>query len=258
MPSPRRPPRGFVVAALVALALSGLKPYVAVLQAATAKTVAASDNGCTLLGFNIQPTGSNRLLMVGETHFDPDDNVTTTLTLDGVPQASPRNTISFSGNARKMHEWAIVAPATTNIAALFVYTVGTVDGDCGAGATAFSGVHQTVPLGTAVITTEQVSGQCDSAVSGGASDGSIWQLAFGNSTTLSYTGGTLGWEQEGLDAGGPPSVGSQGADGAASGTLTTTLGASGLNTCIGEVILPASAGVSCRGGLALLGIGGCE
>lgn len=251
-----RVPTGFLTAALLALALSSLPPLVVRLQAATAKTDAQTDNGCVGLTFTLAPTGSDTFAIFGETHFDVDNSVTTTLLVNGsATGVVHRTNYDFGGNTRELNEWYLINPSNPSVVTI-TYSGGGPDGDCGAGGTSYSGVHQTVPLGTQAQQTEQNTGSCAVSPSGGDSAGSIYQLAFGNGTTLAWSG-TQGWEQESLD-GGSASVGSQDTFSAASGTLTATLGASGLNTCIGEVILPAGAAATCTGQLMLMGAGKCD
>jgi hypothetical protein len=200
---------------------------------------------------SVTVSGSNTFAYIIETHFDTSTTRTTTVTAGGSSVGiTLREAWSFIGDTRKVNVYYLIAPTAGALTFAASYS-GTVDGDCGIAVVIYSGVSQSAPLGTEVVQAAQNSATCSNAVSGGSASGRIIQAAWANST-MGWSH-TLRQEAESLD-GGSASFGLQDTSGD-SATMVMTLGGSTTNVCIGDAVLPASAGAVQYKGL-LLGIGG--
>lgn len=228
-------------------------------QAAVTQTAAnsaiANCSGTTGASFTITPSGSDRLLVIHESHFDPGETAVTTVTVDGSSTGvTLRQNVSVQGGAGEMNVFYLIAPAASTLTVAATYSAN-VSGDCVLGAVAYAGVHQGTPFGTVSVTGPQTSTTCVNSPSGGDAGGMVIQSVFGNGGTLSWSH-TNRWEQESV-LGGNASGGQQDTTGA-SATLTATLGSSANNACVADVIREAAAGgAACTGGLLLMGAGKC-
>lgn len=251
--------RGSVFAVAACVAVWVLTGGVSLLRAAVAVTVTGFNatgsacSGTTGPTFSITPSGSDRFLYLYSSRFDSSASATPTITVGG-SGVTARNTVDINGGNFQLATAYLIAPAASALTVAVTYS-DAVDGDCLIGAVAFSGVHQSSPLGTADVAGPQNSATCVNSPSGGDSNGMVLQVTNGNNGSLSWSH-TNQWEREGLD-GGNQSGGMQTTTGA-SATLTTTLGSSAANACIGEVIKEASAGGATPCLLSLLGVGKCE
>ena len=245
-----------MIAALCALLVASLPPWqIRVLAAVAADTANSAINNCTATtgpSFSITPSGSDRLLVIGGTHFDTNNDAAVTITVGGSSTGvTLRQDNEMGGNTRNVYLYYLLAPAASALTVAATFS-NNVDGDCALGAIAFSGVDQGTPFGTTANQTEQNTTTCTVSPSGGDAGGAVVQMVFGNGGTLSWNQ-TQQWEQESI-LGGNASAGMQTVAGA-SATMTATLGSSGLNSCIGEVIMEASAGGATPCLMGLLGVG---
>lgn len=249
----RRPSLGLLGATLLLFLLTALPTPAAVAVAVTNYNTTGSACSTTSgPSIAITPSGSDRLLYVWESHFDASADAVTAIHVNGSP-ITLRHTVDIAGGNIEANAAYLVAPAASSLTLQATYS-NAVDGDCVIGAVAFSGVDQAVPLGTLVTAGPQNTTSCQVAPSGGDGDGMVLQAAFGNGGTLSWSH-TNHWEKENID-GGNQSGGMQTTTGAGA-TMIATLGTSGANACVGEVIRAATGGGG--GGtpprLALLGVG---
>lgn len=186
---------------------------------------------------SVTPSGSDRLLVIGFSWFDPTNTITITGRVGGSSSGvvADGSVYAFDGDRRHIAIFYMIAPAASSLS---------IDGVLSAsaenlfiGAAAYSGVHQTTPLGTR----QNADGggtSIELALSGGDADGMIAAFGMGYTSTMTSTAGTERWNLS--NGGDAKSFGYADAVGA-SGTISWSQSSAAWGIS-GNKILPASGG----------------
>jgi hypothetical protein len=197
----------------------------------TANSANAAASSTALPGFNITPSGSDRLMLIGVRYQQ--DVGATTITVGG--NAATKIAHATNGSNICVELWYYLAPDASSLAiagTLAVASSGRV-----LAAACFSGVDQTTPLGSSVTGTGS-STTPSVVVAGGSADGLCFAVVGPRFPAASITAGdTVSWEVE--DAGNDNYCGGSYLAGA-SGTLDWTLGGSASWGMVGVPILPVA------------------
>ena len=185
----------------------------------------------------VTPSGVDRLLVISLSWFDPSNTITGAARVNGSSSGvvADGSTYHFDGDRRHIAQFYVIAPAASALS---------IDGLLSAsaenlfiGASAYSGAHQTTPLGTR----QQADGGGTSislALSGGDAAGMIYAAGLSYTSTMTSTAGTERWnESNGGDGKAFAFADATGASGTISWSQSST--AWGI---VGNKILPSAAG----------------
>ena len=181
----------------------------------------ASFTGNTTTSFNHTCTGSNLLLFVTVTHRFASLVTVNAPTYNGVTMTLVAEPFESDGEFQ-VHLYRLIAPATGTHSVTVTFSGTPADYELGA--TSFTGVHQTTPLGTPVTATgnsSAISGTISSASGEWGFDAVVWQTSVTDGATAD-SGQTERNNKLGITSG----LGNSTKDGAASVVMSWTISAS--------------------------------
>lgn len=218
---------------------------------ALAATTSSSTTSGTSLTFSHTPgSGTNRLLLVGiglgSSDVQGDAGSVTGVTFGGTPMTLVNSATPPSGNGVKTYLYSLTNPGSAAANVVISATgVSPNSASIAAGATTFTGVNQSTPLGTSVIATS--GGSTSTSVTVSSATGELvyavgaWDEGGSNQSITVSSGQTSLWEFDGTNY---VSAGASTKPGAASVTSTFTAGDSQENGLVSVPIKPATGGGS--------------
>lgn len=245
---------GLLVVSLIALAAVSTRAQV-VVDATTSRARERTGAGAQTNNFNhTTGTGANRLLVVGvATNIRSAPGTTVTSITYGGTALTSLGAHNDVGNTRRVEMWYLLNPASGTNAVNVTFNISTGGATVGivAGATTFTGVDQTVPLGSFVSADGAAAGNSQLDVPSVVNGMILDTLATGGDQTVTIPGPQVSqWNTSTASGTDPPGVTSSGSSrtGAPSvplsetfnGTSNWSLGAISINPTAADIAVSTS------------------
>jgi len=215
---------------------------------------AATGAGVSSLSVNLASTGSNRAAKITVSWYGAAGQTVTGVTVNGSSTGVvTTSTQSHADGSRFMNTYYILAPSTSSVA--YAVTFSAAVDECAIQVVSLNGVDQTTPVGTDVESQGNDTNPVANSITSAANELVVGSMrGFYPSATVTAGGGQTSRIENEAWSGGSDAADTSTAPGAASVSLSWTLGATARWLTHGISFKAAAGAAAARTGLLLTGV----